>query len=105
MMIQVFIYCALYFFMTSAPPQIIGHQVPEAGNPCLPGSQRCARTEGDTFVMVHIFAPASVSCPLSQGPGRLDVDEMAVGRGRWRPGRAWCGDNTDFSLQRLHGSC
>ena len=53
--------------------------------------------------MVHIFALVSVSCPLSQEPGRLDVDEMAVGRGRWWPGHAWWGKGSVFQASLSSG--
>ena len=36
-------YCVLVYIITSAPPQIIRHSVPEAGDPCSVASLRSAR--------------------------------------------------------------
>lgn len=47
------------------------------------------------FLLLHLFA-----CSLSQGPGRLSMDETTTGLGIWWPGPVWLGEG--FGLQVSH---
>ena len=65
-MIQVFIYCALYFFMTSAPPQIIRHYLDPGGWDLCSGETTVACTA--SWFLLLFFLCSRVGMPASSAP-------------------------------------